>query len=425
MKSKSLASSVFRRAFGVLCATVFLFSTALVFAQEQQPPPITQAEAITPELKTTILAAIDSTLTRRAYASGVDFSKWGTHLEKHKELIDKANDHTSFTNAVNRALREFGISHVRFASPRATLQRNTGRTTGFGLRTKKVDDGLEVISVQPESPAAEARLEQGDILLEVDGAKAETTLDLAPVSGQTLKLKVKKRGGDTVDIELTSKSFSIVPKPKLEWHNSETAYLRLPTFSNGYERDEMEKLLTEAMPAKRLIIDLRSNGGGRVASMLHFLSILLPDGSPVVTRVTKQIAEKYALETGGDPTNVLDVAKWSGSTSKTRKLSIGPFNGKIAVLINRGSASASEEAAVALKANGRAILLGSRTAGAVLTSLFARMPGGFSLQYPIQDCVSPFGTRFEGNPVLPDIEVPANASREELIAKAIEALDTK
>jgi carboxyl-terminal processing protease len=83
---------------------------------------------------------------------------------------------------------------------------------------------------------------------------------------------------------------------------------------------------------------------------------------------------------------------------------VKPFTGKIAVLTNRGSASASEITTAALKEQVGAIQVGQRTAGAVLASTYGRLPEGWSLQYPVSDFVTGKGLRLESNPLAPDVE---------------------
>jgi carboxyl-terminal processing protease len=93
------------------------------------------------------------------------------------------------------------------------------------------------------------------------------------------------------------------------------------------------------------------------------------------------------------------------------------------VLINRGSASASEICAAALREVAGAKLIGSRTAGAVLASTYARI-GDWELQYPVTDYVTIKGLRLEGNPLQPDEEVSAsgNGREDAVLAKALELL---
>ncbi|HTQ11379.1 MAG TPA: S41 family peptidase, partial [Fimbriimonadaceae bacterium] len=85
-----------------------------------------------------------------------------------------------------------------------------------------------------------------------------------------------------------------------------------------------------------------------------------------------------------------------------------PFTGQIAVLMNRGSASASEIACAALKDWRDAVLVGQKSMGAVLASVYGPLPDGFELQYPVQDYITIKGERLEGHPRVPDLDVASD-----------------
>lgn len=197
---------------------------------------------------------------------------------------------------------------------------------------------------------------------------------------------------------------------EVKWLDDDTAVIRIPSFSEGYRRTDIEDLFAEAATAKYLLLDLRSNGGGRVDYMRHLLGLLLPDGTPIGTFVSKREAEAYARLKGraDDP---VAIANWAETKMRAFTGRVTPFKGKVAVLVNRYSASASEIVASALRENSSSPIVGSRTAGAVLMSTFQRLPHGFSLQYPVSDYVSIKGMRLEGNPLSPDVEVDSEVIR--------------
>ena len=129
------------------------------------------AQAITPELKQRTLERLQQTVSTRAFVPGVDFAKWPAFLEKQKGDLDKATSLPAFTNVVNTALREFGISHIRLFTPKAAVQRRTGTQLGFGFSALPEARGLAISAVVPDSPAAKLGLETGDIITEIEGVK--------------------------------------------------------------------------------------------------------------------------------------------------------------------------------------------------------------------------------------------------------------
>jgi carboxyl-terminal processing protease len=384
---------------------------------------LANAQDITKETKDEVLKGVEDVVLNKAFVPGVDFTKWPEFIGKRKEELDKATDVPGFVTQVNRALREFGFSHIRLLTPRAAENRVRTLTVGVGLSVRKVDDGLEVRSVAQAGPAKEAGIEPGDIVTAINGKAASAVEELEGDEGTKVELKVKKKGGEEKEVTVERKKYSTVRPETLTWLDSETVVLRVFTFSVGYNRANVEKLMAEAAKAKYLILDLRSNGGGATNNMNHLLSLLMPDKTVIGTFVSKSVADKYTKETGKPADDPVEIAKWSDSKMKTVKRSLEPFGGKVAVLINRGSASASEITAASLHEELGSPLVGSKTAGAVLASIFGRLPQGFQLQYPVSDYVTAKGVRLEHNPLTPDVE--ATGADEEVIKKAVEALKAR
>lgn len=378
------------------------------------------------EQKQSVLKSIQETLNTRAFVPGVDFKKWDEFVAKKKEDIDKDADVASFTRTINQALRDFGISHCRLQTPRATSQRGKTTTIGSGFQGTVEEKGIRVRRVTDGSPAKQAGIEEKDLIVKVNGEKPSAADVVTGEKGAKFQLQVEKPNGETKDIEIELKEFSTVRKETLTWINPETAVLRLYTFSFGYDRANIESLVSEANgKAKTLIIDLRSNGGGAVNNLNHFLSLLLPDSTDYGTFVTKKLMDDYTKAKPDGPMTPESMAAWAPRKAKTKLQKVAPFSGKLGVLINRGSASASEICTAALREKGNAKVFGTQSAGAVLSSIFVKLTEGFSIQIPVSDYITVNGTRLEANPIKPDVEVTAVRKEGEddpVITKAIEVL---
>lgn len=380
------------------------------------------AQELSAEAKARTLEALKSTIAQRAFVPGVDFSKLPAALDKRKPELDRATDQRSFANAVNLALRDFGISHIRFLTATAARQRATGQALGFGLVAQPVESGLTVATVAPGSGAAGVGLSVGDTIIEVEGQPNPTPLELEQGGRETSLLTVKRKADGAIKhFMLLRKPYSTDRKPVLTWPTPKVARFQLASFTRGYNQAEVESLLAQAAKAEALIIDLRGNGGGLVNNSAHLLSLLLPPGTSAGTSVTREIAAQFAKETGADPKDPIAIAKWKGGTRKTTARKLPPYKGKIALLINRGSASASEIVSAVLREERKAILVGQPSAGAVLTSIFARLPEGFEVQLPLSDYITPKGMRLEKNPLRPDIVVAAPATRDGATDPVVEA----
>jgi nucleotide-binding universal stress UspA family protein len=201
----------------------------------------------------------------------------------------------------------------------------------------------------------------------------------------------------------------------------EIAVLRVPTFSDGYSRENIEE------DAKGLILDLRRNGGGASSNLNHLLSLILPPNTEYGVFLSRRIVSDWQRAHPNEEVDLGRVATWTTSRARTRPRGIDPFKGPIAVMIDRGSASASEITAAALKENADAILVGSPSAGAVLASVNARLPLGFSLQYPVSDYITTKGRRLEKQPLEPDVKEAGRvtSSDDPVRAAALKAVRAK
>ncbi len=385
---------------------------------------IATAQPITAEQKDSILKGVDEIVTKRAFVPGIDFSKWTEFITKRKEELEKATEIPAFTQIVNRALREFGFSHISLRTPRAAVQRTQTSIVSVGITVRKVEEGLRVVSISQNGPAKDSGIAQNDLIIEIDGKAPIGPEALNGDEGTKVNLKIKKEDGTTKEVQISRQRISTVRPELLTWPNPDTAVLRIFTFSTGYNQANIEKLMTDAAKAKYLILDLRSNGGGATNNMMHLLNLLLPPSTEIGTFINRTTADNYTKETKLEAKTAVEIAKWATNKSKTRPGKVEYFKGKIAVLINRGSASASEIVSAALRDTGNAKLIGTKSAGAVLASVYGRLPEGFQIQYPISDYVTIKGIRLEGNPLVPDVEVVGQTTPESdpILQKAIETL---
>ena len=412
MRAQRAAHAVWR---GLLMLG-FAATSAMLFAQ-----------AITAEEKKEVLTGIEDVLSKRAFVPGVDLKTWPEHLAKQQEAIDKAENQTAFVRAVNTALRSFGISHVRFRSPQAATARTSTSVVSVGIQVQEEGENLKIVAITPESAAEKAGLKVGDLITKIDGKVPPTVAALQGEDGTELTLTIKQGDGDPKDVPLKRTRISTVRPETLSWKGEEAAILKINTFSRGYDRANIEKLLGEAAKAKFLIVDLRNNGGGAVNNLQHLLGLLLPNDTAVGTFINRSATTKFSEANPSASLDPIKIAEFWDQKFKARNREAKPFEGHIAVLINRRSASASEIFAAAMRENKQAPLVGTRTAGAVLASTYAKLPHGYELQYPVSDFVTIKGIRLEGNPLAPDAEVSANPTNDTdpVVEKAIELLKAK
>jgi carboxyl-terminal processing protease len=394
---------------GLRTAVCALAMLAIAPATLAQRPHSTAADS--PEwnqaAKAKVLDRMSNLVLNQAYVPNVDFSKWQEALAKIKPDAEKAANEEEFAGIVNSGLRDaFNISHIVLLPPRAVDARVTQRMVGIGIRINVVPEGVLVTSTVPGAPADKAGLEAGDIIMEADGHKVDGPTYIAGPEGTAVSLKVKKSDGKTVKTySVTRAAFKTTQKEELVWVDKDTAAIRIHTFDLSYDRNNVDDLMKKAANAKNLLIDLRNNGGGAVGNMMHFLSYVLPQGKAIGTFINKKGVEDFVKEKNGDRNDLKGIADFStGSQLKIGFNKTPPFKGKIAVLINGGSGSASEISAEALRELVNAPIIGKKSAGAVLVSVMGDLPYGFNLQYPISDYVSMNHVRLEANGIVPDAE---------------------
>ncbi len=391
-----------------------------------------------PEVKTQVLDRVTTILSRRAYVPGLDFAKWKEFADAEKEKLDASKDDNEFTYAVNEALTKFGASHIYLASPRSATQRTTNSLVGIGITQQKVEDGTLVLRTVKGAPADRAGLQPGDVIVKVDGQPADGAKGIAGEEGTKLFLTVKKPDGKTVDTTLTRAKFSTKRPEELIPVDKDTARLAVYTFDLSYDPDNVEALMKQAAKYKNLILDLRDNGGGRVDYLQHLLGLLVPEDKAFGTFVSKSLAKDYVKTTGGKESDVSKVADWSRGVDAWDSLQMKPsknsnvpvYKGRLAVLVNRFSGSASEICAAALRDLAGAQVVGTKSAGAVLVSEIVPATNGFTIQYPLMDYVTVKGLRIEGAGVAPDVEVQdpkilLPTTPDPVVLKAAEELEKK
>lgn len=395
---------------------VFIASLVLALAAAAQPIDDAAKHAVLDELQTV--------LVRQAYVGGVNFTLWPKHLAAHREAIDDAGTANQFAGAVNAALSNFGISHLALVPPGVMERAWKTESIGIGVETRAASGGLRVMGVPADSPAAESGLGAGDLIVAVDAKRPTRPEDLEGPADSTAVLRVRKLDGAVREVRVSRRIVDRREPATFRELTDLTALIRVPTFAAGYEDAEVADLVARALPYRNLIIDLRGNGGGRVSSLLQLLSTLVPAETLIGTSVANVTAARYVEATGGDPSDAAAVAAWSPEKSEVPPNTVGPYPGRLAVLIDGRSASASEVTAAALREVRGAVVVGQTSAGALLVSSYLELPGGFRVQTPIRDYITIRGLRPEGVGVKPDIEVrPGRGERDAPVERARIALE--
>ncbi|MCE9559421.1 MAG: hypothetical protein K8R88_10760 [Armatimonadetes bacterium] len=392
-----------------LSLAAFAALTAVSFAQFTSGPTSKKTDApltvLTKEQREEVLTELNGIVTKVAFVPGVEFAKWPEYLATQKDLLDKATTPNEFARAVNSALARFGASHIVFSTPEAVAQQRTGNVVGLGIAPELVPEGLKINDVFEGSAAFEAGLEAGDIIIEGNGKKPDNVTALRGEEGTKIKIKVKKaKDGSIKELTITRRAFSIFQKEELKWLNADTAILKIPSFMQ-YDRGRVESLMKEVKDknAKTLAVDLRSNGGGYVFNLQHLMGLTMSKDDKIGVFITRSIVDSYIAKTKGEATDFKKIADFAQNKLAPLKTTAEPFSGRLMCLINGGTGSASEIFAAGVQDTTGGVVIGTRSAGAVLGSLMRPLKYNFQIQYPFQDYVTIKGVRLEGNGVEPNL----------------------
>jgi len=272
------------------------------------------------------------------------------------------------------------------------LQDNTsGEFTGLGLEVGMEDGYVKIISPIDGSPAAEAGLQSGDMILKlgnvpVKGMTLNEAIDIMRgPKGSKIKLSIG-RPGESQPFEVTLVRNTIkVASVRHSWLEPGFGYIRVAQFQNSTGADvrkALEKLMAE-QTLKGLVLDLRNNPGGILRASVDVAGLFLDGGNVVYTEGR---LENSDTSFDADP---LDIT-----------------NGvPLVVLINQGSASASEIVAGALQDRSRAVLMGTRTFGKGSVQTVLPLSDSRAIKLTTALYFTPNGRSIQAEGIIPDIVV--------------------
>ncbi len=307
------------------------------------PPPITEL------LSTSVPSGNNNSGTTDREKLFAPF--WQTWDLVHKEFVDQPVDDVKLMQgAISGMLNSLGDKHTSYMDPDQYRQQNMpldGEYEGIGAWVDVTGEYVTITSPMPNSPAERAGLRPADTVIAVDGEDM-TGIDgnlvlrriLGP-AGSEVKLTIRREGTEPFDVTIVREKI-VVPSVILEMKEDGIAYLSLTTFGEKTDA-ELVKALKEmrAQNAKGLILDLRNNGGGYLNTAIDVASQFVAGGKVVM------------LEDFGD------------GSRKTYKAKSGGLAVDIpmVVLINKGTASASEIVTGALQDYERAKVIGEVSYG--------------------------------------------------------------
>ena len=319
---------------------------------------------------------------------------FGEVLEKiNKEYVDEINQSESMDSAINGLLQSLD-PYSSYMSPEIYNEMQTetsGEFGGLGIEVSMESGVVKVISPIDDTPASKAGIKAGDYIVKINDTQVQgkslteaVELMRGPV-GSSINLTIRRRG------EKKALTFNIIREiiqiksVKSDLLEKNIGYIRLTSFNenSGKQIEREINKLEKDKKVKAYILDLRNNPGGLLSQAIRISDFFLEDGEIVSTKSRKMSENRKWFAKKGDLTN--------GKT--------------LVVLINYGSASASEIVAGALKDHKRAILIGENSFGKGSVQSIIPLKNDGAIRITVAKYYLPSGKSISQVGVSPDIEV--------------------
>lgn len=311
------------------------------------------------------------------------------------DYVDKPDEAKLIESAINGMVGSLD-PHSSFLDQKSNQemqQQTRGEFGGLGIEVQMEEGLVKVVTPFDDSPAHKAGVLANDLVTHIDGDQVQglTLTDavnkMKGPRGTKVKLKLLRNKKDTVEVEIT-RDIIRPPVVRAQKEGDDIGYLRIGSFNEQTTeglKKEITRLTAEigADKLKGFILDLRNNPGGLLDQSIQVADSFLESGEIVSTRGKTNDQTSRALARAGDLVN----------------------GKKLVVLINGGSASASEIVAGALQDHERATIVGTRSFGKGSVQSIFQLRGNYALKLTTQLYYTPSGRSIQGKGIMPDVVV--------------------
>lgn len=331
------------------------------------------------------------------------------------EYLDKQySDKEQAYEAIREMLKKLNDPYTRFMNPEEfkTMQIDTsGELTGIGIQITKEENTNNIVVISPieDTPAFKAGITSKDIIRQIDGKSTqgmELSDAVSMIRGKpgTSVTIVIERDGKTLDFTITRASIEIHPvRARIETNPEvgKVEYIRLVQFSGNASQEMRQAIIDgEKDNVTGYILDLRSNPGGLLYSSVEIARMFINEGRIVST--VDRVGEVEAHQANG--------------TALTNK--------PLVVLVDGGSASASEILSGALQDHERATVIGTQTFGKGLVQSVRGLGDGSGLAVTIAKYLTPEGRDINKHGITPDVVYEMTDEQKEVLIKDREKVGT-
>ena len=345
-----------------------------------------------------IILFISAISTKTLNSAEIDIYKkidlFGEVLEKiNKEYVDEINQSESMDSAIDGLLQSLD-PYSSYMSPETfgLMQTETsGEFGGLGIEVSMEAGVVKVITPIDDTPASKAGIKAGDYIVKIDntqvqGKSLSEAVDLMRgIVGSSIELTVRRRGVKKALTFNITREIIEVQSVKSDLLEENIGYIRLTSFNDNSSEQIKNKIekLKKNENVNSFILDLRNNPGGLLSQAIRISDFFLENGEIVSTKSRKKSENRKWFAKKGDITQ--------GKT--------------LVVLINYGSASASEIVAGALKDHKRAIILGENSYGKGSVQSIIPLKNKGAIRLTVAKYYLPSGKSISEVGVRPDIEV--------------------
>lgn len=339
---------------------------------------------------------------------------WDLVVKNYDGKVDYSKMIDGAISGMTNSLGDPYTTYLTADQAKALSDDLSGTISGIGAEVGIKSGKLTIIAPVDNSPAKKAGLLSGDIISEIDGQSTEgmslndAITKIRGTAGTQVKLRIT-RGTENKDYTITRETFT-VQNIKSEIKSGNVGYVSIARFDEN--TDSELRTVLEGFKQKgvtKIILDLRDNPGGYLDQAVKVSSEFVESGIIV--------SEKKA--------------KINGKSTDYSALGDGLFtdpNDKLVVLVNGGSASASEIVAGALKDHKRATLIGEKTFGKGSVQEIKNLANGAEIKITVAHWYTPSGINISKVGITPDISVPLsdtdfNANLDPQLQKALEFLN--
>ena len=337
-------------------------------------------------------------LTHTINSAEIDIYKkidlFGEVLEKiNKNYVDETNQSKGMDAAINGLLQSLD-PYSSYMSPEIFKEMQTetsGEFGGLGIEVSMEAGVIKVISPIDDTPASKAGIKAGDYIVKINNSQVQgkslgEAVDLMRgLVGSSIELTIRRRGVKKALIFNITREIIEVQSVKSDLLDNNIGYIRLTSF-NDNSSQQIKKIIEKLKKNKDLnayILDLRNNPGGLLSQAIKISDFFLENGEIVSTKSRKKSENRKWFAKKGDITG--------GKT--------------LIVLINYGSASASEIVAGALKDHKRAIILGESSYGKGSVQSIIPLKNKGAIRLTVAKYYLPSGKSISEVGVKPDIEI--------------------